>query len=182
MAAIRIANQGTEMATAKAAAAAPASAPAKEGKKSRSKMFILIGAIVLAVAGGGGAWYFMGHKAEGTEKTAHSKPNPMAPPVFAQMEPFTVNLQADGGEQFLQTAFTLKVGSQADVDAIKLYLPQVRSRVLLLLSSKRGADIATVEGKKKLAEEIIAQLTQPFGKGAQPLEVTDVFFTAFVIQ
>jgi flagellar FliL protein len=169
------------MATAKAAAAAPASAPAKEGKKSRSKMFILIGAIVLAAAGGGG-WYFMGHKAEPAEAAAHAKPNPAAPPVFAQMDPFTVNLQADGGEQFLQTAFTLKVGSQADVEAIKLYLPQVRSRVLLLLSSKRGAEIATVEGKKKLAEEIIVQLRQPFGKGTPPLDVTDVFFTAFVIQ
>ena len=124
----------------------------------------------------------MGHKADAIEKPAHAKPNPAAPPVFSQMDPFTVNLQADGGEQFLQTAFTLKVGSQADVDAIKLYLPQVRSRVLLLLSSKRGAEIATVEGKKKLAEEIIEQLTQPLGKGAQPLVVTDVFFTAFVIQ
>ena len=168
------------MATAKAAAAAPA--PAAAGKKSSSKMFSLIGAVVLAAGGGGGAWYFMGHKAEAPEKAAHAKPNPAAPPVFAQMEPFTVNLQADGGEQFLQTAFTLKVGSQADVDAIKLYLPQVRSRVLLLLSSKRAAEIATVDGKKKLAEEIIGQLTQPFAKGAQPLEVTDVFFTAFVIQ
>lgn len=169
------------MATAKAAAAAPASAPAKEGRKSRSKMFILIGAIVLAAAGGG-AWYFMGHKAETGNAAAHAKPSPATPPVFAQMDPFTVNLQADGGEQFLQTAFTLKVGSQADVEAIKLYLPQVRSRVLLLLSSKRSAEIATVEGKKKLAGEIIEQLKQPFGKGTQPLDVTDVFFTAFVIQ
>lgn len=165
------------MATSKAAAAAPA--PAAAGNKSRSKMFI-IGAVVLALGGGG--WYFMSHKADGPDKAAHAKPNPAAPPVFAQMDPFTVNLQADGGEQFLQTAFTLKVGSQADIDAIKLYLPQVRSRVLLLLSSKRGAEIATVEGKQKLAAEIIEQLTQPFAKGAQPLEVSDVFFTAFVIQ
>lgn len=167
------------MATAKAAAA-----PAAEGKKSKSKlMMIIIAAVVLAAGGGGGAWYFMSHKAEaGTEKVAHAKPNPAAPPVFVQMDSFTVNLQADGGEQFLQTAFTLKVGSTADVDAIKLYLPQVRSRVLLLLSSKRGADIATVEGKNKLAKEIIEQLSQPFAKGALPLDITDVFFTAFVIQ
>ncbi len=165
------------MATSKAAAMP---APAAEGKKSKSKMFIIIGALVLAAAGAGG-WYFMGHKAEGSQ-AAHAKPAAATPPVFAQIESFTVNLQADGGEQFLQTAFTLQVGSQADVDAIKLYLPQVRSRVLLLLSSKRGAEIATVEGKKKLADEIIAQLKQPFSKGAQPLNVSDVFFTAFVIQ
>lgn len=168
------------MATSKAAAKP---AQAEGGAKSKSKMFIIIGAAVLLLgAGGGGAWYFLGHKNEGQAEAAHAKPAPAAPPVFAQMDPFTVNLQADGGEQFLQTAFTLQVGSQADVDAIKLYLPQVRSRVLLLLSSKRGAEISTVEGKKKLAEEIIAQLKQPFSPGAQPLHVSDVFFTAFVIQ
>jgi flagellar FliL protein len=168
------------MATSKAAAKP---AQAEGGAKSKSKLFIIIGAaVVLLGAGGGGAWYFLGHKNEAHAETAHAKPSPAAPPVFAQMEPFTVNLQADGGEQFLQTAFTLQVGSQADVDAIKLYLPQVRSRVLLLLSSKRGAEISTVEGKKKLAEEIIAQLKQPFSANAQPLNVSDVFFTAFVIQ
>jgi flagellar FliL protein len=168
------------MATSKAAAKP---AQAESGAKSKSKLFIIIGvAVVLLGAGGGGAWYFLGHKNEAAVETAHAKSAPAAPPVFAQMDPFTVNLQADGGEQFLQTAFTLQVGSQADVDAIKLYLPQVRSRVLLLLSSKRGAEISTVEGKKKLAEEIIAQLKQPFSGGAQPLNVSDVFFTAFVIQ
>ncbi len=167
------------MATSKAAAK-PAQAEA--GAKSKSKLFIIIGAAALLLgAGGGGAWYFLGNKNDAAA-AARAKPAPAAPPVFAQMDPFTVNLQADGGEQFLQTAFTLQVASQADVDAIKLYLPQVRSRVLLLLSSKRGADIATVDGKNKLAKEIIEQLTQPFAKGAQPLEVTDVFFTAFVIQ
>ncbi len=168
------------MATSKAAAKP---AQAEGGAKSKSKLFIIIGAAVLLLgAGGGGAWYFLGQKNAAQTETAHAKPAPAAPPVFAQMDPFTVNLQADGGEQFLQTAFTLQVGSQADVDAIKLYLPQVRSRVLLLLSSKRGAEISTVEGKKKLAEEIIAQLKQPFSPGAQPLNVSDVFFTAFVIQ
>jgi flagellar FliL protein len=168
------------MATSKAAAKP---AQAEGGAKSKSKLFIIIGvAVVLLGAGGGGAWYFLGHKNEAHAEPAHAKAAPGAPPVFAQMDPFTVNLQADGGEQFLQTAFTLQVGSQADVDAIKLYLPQVRSRVLLLLSSKRGAEISTVEGKKKLAEEIMAQLKQPFSPGVQPLNVSDVFFTAFVIQ
>jgi flagellar FliL protein len=168
------------MATSKAAAKP---AQAEGGAKSKSKLFIIIGAaVVLLGAGGGGAWYFLGHKTETHAAPAHAKPAPGAPPVFAQMDPFTVNLQAEGGEQFLQTAFTLQVGSQADVDAIKLYLPQVRSRVLLLLSSKHGPEISTVEGKKKLAEEIIAQLKQPFSPGAQPLNVSDVFFTAFVIQ
>lgn len=169
------------MATAKpapAAAAAPAAAPEPKSKK---KLLILIAAIVLAAAAsGGGVWFFLGHKAAG--EAEHAKPVVVPPPVFAPMETFTVNLQSEDAEQFLQTAFTLQVATQADVDAIKLYLPQVRSRILLLLSSKRGADISTVDGKKKLADEILAQMKAPFAPNAKPLKVTDVFFTSFVIQ
>lgn len=168
------------MATAKpapAAAAAPAAAPEPKSKK---KLLILIAAIVLAAAAsGGGVWFFLGNKAS---DSGQPKPVVIPPPVFAPMEAFTVNLQSEGAEQFLQTAFTLQVATQEDADGIKLYLPQARSRILLLLSSKQAADISTVEGKKKLAGEILAQMKLPFAPNAKPLKVTDVFFTSFVIQ
>ena len=167
------------MATSKPAAAAATAEPAK---KSKGKLLIIIAlAVVLLAGGGGAAWYFLGNKGDEAE-TSQKKKKVAAPPVFVPMESFTVNLQAEGVEQFLQTAFTLLVEGPADVEAIKLYLPQVRSRVLLLLSSKRGADISTVDGKKKLAEEIMAQMKVPFAPHATPLNVSDVFFTSFVIQ
>ncbi|MBC7503258.1 MAG: flagellar basal body-associated protein FliL [Herminiimonas sp.] len=150
--------------------------------KSKKKLFLIIGILLLVLGGGGGAaWYFLGHSAAPAAH-APAKPQPGKPPVFMVLDAFTVNLQPETGEQFLQIAFTLQVADQAQVDLLKLYMPQVRSRLLLLLSSKKPSEISTVDGKKILATDIIAALKQPFSAGGVPQSVSDVFFTSFVIQ
>lgn len=165
----------------KASTQAEAEEAAPVVKKSKKKLILMLLAVVLLAGGGaGGAWFFLGHKAPAGEQ--HAKVEPVKPPVFLVMEPFTVNLQSDGGEQFLQAAFTLQVGTAEQVDQLKVYMPQVRSRLLLLLSSKKAAEINTAEGKKKLNQEIIAAVRQPFTPGAKPQEISDVFITSFVIQ
>jgi flagellar FliL protein len=65
---------------------------------------------------------------------------------------------------------------------VKNNMAKVRSRMLLLLSSKRAADINTPEGKVQLAKEIIAQLREPFEDRGAPQEIEDVLFTSFIIQ
>ncbi len=162
------------------APAQPAAAPAEaEAPKSKKKRFIMIGlAVVLLGTGGAAAWHFMapGHDPKG------ARHEPAAPPVFVNLDPFTVNLQPDGSEQYLQTGIVVQVKDQEAVDLIKLHMPQVRSRLLLLLSSKQAGDISTLEGKKKLTDEILAQLKLPFVEKEKPQEVSSVFFTDFVIQ
>ncbi len=147
--------------------------------KSKKPLFLILGIAVLVLGGGGaGAWYFT------QPKSAHSqtKSEPPKPPVFINMDSFTVNLQSEDSDKFLQTAFTLQVKDDAQVEVIKVHLPQVRSRLLLLLSSQKAADILTPEGKNKLAQEIIAQVNKPFEPKGTPQNVTGVFFTSFVIQ
>lgn len=166
---------------------APKVVPIDEGapaapKKSKKKLFAMLGAILFALAAGGGAaWYFLGGK-PAAEGETHAKHEPPKPPVFLQMEQFTVNLQPEVGEQYLQIAFTLQVANQEQVELIKLYMPLVRSRLLLLLSSKKASELSTADGKKKLQDEIIAAIKQPFGQNMPPQEVSGVFFTSFVIQ
>jgi flagellar FliL protein len=154
-------------------------APAQ--KKSSKKLFVMIALLLLVLGiGGGSAWYFLGSSGE---PAAPAKQEPPKPPVFLPMDQFTVNLQSDSGtDQFLQVAFTLQVADQEQVELIKTYMPLVRSRLLLLLSSKKASEISGVEGKKKLSEEIIAQVKQPFLPQGAPQAVTGVFFTSFVIQ
>lgn len=154
-------------------AASAAAAPAKSNKK----LFLIAGGLLLVLGGAGGAW-FMGQKAE----LAKPKVATPTPPVFVTLEPFTVNLQSEEGERFLQVAFTLQVADQAQVDQIKLYMPLLRSRLLLLLVSKKTTELATVEGKRKLQEEILAQAKLPFAAQGKPQAVNAVFFTSFVIQ
>ncbi|BBP03852.1 flagellar protein FliL [Sulfuriferula plumbiphila] len=147
--------------------------------KSKKPLFLILGVAVLVLGGAGTAgWYFI------QPQSAHSRANAELPkpPVFINMEPFTVNLQSEDSDKFLQTAFTLQVKDDAQVELIKLHMPQVRSRLLMLLSSQKAAEILTPEGKNKLAREIIAQANKPFEPKAASQSVTGVFFTSFVIQ
>lgn len=169
----------------KMAEAAPESAPGA----SKKKLMIIILAAVLVLAGSaGGAWFFT--RATATKATAaasapppeEEKGPPAGPPVFVNVEPFVVNLQNEGSEQFLQTTFTLQVGTQAQADLIKLHMPQVRNRLLVLLSGKKSAEISTTEGKQKLTDEMIAEVKRPFPPSTRTQDVTGVFFTSFIIQ
>ncbi|MGH8807319.1 MAG: flagellar basal body-associated protein FliL [Noviherbaspirillum sp.] len=147
---------------------------------NRFRIILLVILGVVLLAGAGGAWYFFGYAGNGEQGAA--KQEAPKPPVFMTMEMFTVNLQSEDIQQFLQVAMTVQVANEAQTDLIKLHMPQVRNRLLLLLSSKKPSEILSVEGKKKLTAEIIAQLKQPFTpKGPGP-EVVDVFFTSFVVQ
>jgi len=162
-------------------------APAAGGK---GKLFMMIGAAVLLLGlGGGGGWYFMhgssgGEEAAEAPKKEHSKKKKKEepPPEYLAIEPFTVNLQPENGDQYLQVAFTLQVDGPEQAETIKTNMAKVRSRVLLLLSGKKASEISTVEGKQQLAGEILAVVKEPFAEHGDEQEVSDVLFTSFIIQ
>ena len=164
-------------------------APAASGGKG--KLFIMIGAAVVVLGLGGGAgWYFMhGSSAEaaaGPARKEHSSSRKNkreeAPPEYVNIDSFTVNLQPEHGDQYLQVAFTLQVEGPEQVELIKANMAKVRSRVLLLLSGKKASEISTVEGKQQLAGEILAAVNAPFDENGDAQEVSDVLFTSFIIQ
>lgn len=143
------------MATAAAAKAPEAAGDAP--KKSKLALIIIL-LVVLLAGGGGAAWFFLmrgGADEEEQETKAAAKPA-----VFLPLDQFTVNLQPEEGQQFLQVAMTLKVIDPQTAEAIKAAMPEVRSRVLLLLSSKKPSQLGSLEGKNKLAEEVIREVEQ----------------------
>jgi flagellar FliL protein len=153
-------------------------APAKSSKKM---LFIIVGAVLVLVVGGAAAFFMMGGKGKKGEEHGDEKVEAKAP-TFVVIEPFVVNLQQETGDQFLQVAMTLQVPNGETAEALKLYMPQVRSRLLMVLSSKKATELLTSEGKRKLTDEIIDQLGEPFSGGSKGPVITDVFYTSFVIQ
>src|SRR5688572_26942185 len=143
------------MATSAAAVKAPAEAPAAAPKK-KSKLLLIVALVVaLLAAGGAGAWWFLiqSHGDDEDAEEIAAKPS-----VFLPLDQFTVNLQPEDGQQFLQTSLTLKVSEQDVSDAIKAQMPEVRSRLLFLLSSKKPSQLSSLEGKNKLSEEILREV------------------------
>ena len=154
--------------------AAEGGAPAP--KKSKKMLFIIVGLVLLLAGGGAAAWFMtQGNSGDGTAEA-----EPPKPPVFMPLDTFTVNLQ--GGEQYLQTDITLQVVDAAQSEEIKLQMPRVRSRLLALLSSKHADELVSADDKKKLAQEIKAQIALPFHPKGKPEKIEDVLFTSFVIQ
>ena len=145
-----------------------------DGKKL---MLIIASAILLLGCGGGGAFWYLNRAQDGMEVQVKQKP-----PVFVNLETFTVNLQSEFGDQHLQTNLTLKMEDATAADMIKLHMPEVRNRVLLLLSSKAASQIAAVDGKRKLAAELLAEIRQPLSESRPELAIQSVLFTSFVIQ
>ncbi len=145
--------------------------------KKKSKLPLVIGLVVLLAGGGGGAWFFMSKdKDKGAEAAPQqAKPQPPKPPVFVPLDAFTVNLSSEQNEQYLQVATTLKVLDQQAADSVKQYMPEVRHRTLVLLSSKRPSEIVSSEGRERLAEELRQTannvLLAAAGKPARPIVV-----------
>ena len=130
-----------------------AQAPANgdQPKKKSKLLLIIIVAVVLLGGGGGAAWFFM---RPGAGDQA-AKPQPAKPSVFLPLEMFTGNLMPqDGQPQYIQLGLTLKLADQPTADLIKDRTPEVRNRILMVLSGKKGADLLPVAGKQKLAAEI----------------------------
>lgn len=149
-----------------------------ETKSGGKKLTLIIASAVLLLgAGGGGAAWYMSRAQDGAQFQARQEP-----PVFVNLETFTVNLVSEHGDQHLQTNLTFKMEGSSAADLIKLHMPEVRNRVLLLLSSKAASQIAGVDGKKKLASELLAEIRQPSGEGSPGHAVQSVLFTSFVIQ
>jgi flagellar FliL protein len=171
--------------SSKSAKPAAKGAEAAEAPKKSKKMLIiviLLGVLLLVVAGGAGAYFMLAGKSKAAPEEHAAATESSKAPVFVNIEPYVVNLQQENGDQFLQASITLQVGDEGTAEAIKTFMPLVRSRLLIALSSKKASELLTVDGKKKLTEEIISTLNQPFTPNGKSQQVNDVFYTSFVIQ
>ena len=98
----------------------------------------------------------------------------------AKLEPIVVNLMGSD-KQCIQIVLILQLAKQEVNERIKLYMPVIRHKLILLLNSKDANQLGSTEGKQKLVQESkdsinkTLELTDKEG-------VADVLFASFVIQ
>ncbi|MGE5470039.1 MAG: flagellar basal body-associated FliL family protein [Bacteroidota bacterium] len=180
--------------------------PVEEGtevpkKKSKKLLIIILAAVLVLVLAGGGAAYMLIKKgdhadddenAEETTKSAKKKKDGHeVPPVFVNLEPFTVNLIPESGDQYLQVVLSVELEDPLGEAAIKGQMPKIRNNITLLLSAKKASELLPKEGKERLAESLkdeINSAIEPPKKnkkgeaaGAEG-PVKSVLFTSFIIQ
>lgn len=171
-----------------------ASAPANNTLKI---VLITLLVILLSAGSAGGVWYFLSGKSSNSHdkeaeaevkaeepaeeaEQAESGDEKAAEPIFVSLEPFTVNLLPEG--QFLQATFVLQIKDEKEAERVKVFMPQIRSRLLLMLSGKTAEALSSQQGKTDLIKEIKQLISQPFKAGQKPVTVEEVHVTAFIIQ
>jgi flagellar FliL protein len=154
--------------------------PASSGKTKRILLIVLI-AVGIALAAAAGTYFFL--KDGFPHASSSAAPATLPPPVFFALEPMTVNLQSDDGTMhYLRVGLSLKLDNDKIQEQLTQHMPEIRSRILLALSNKHPEELATLDGKHALAQELKALVEQPTEPGSQSGHVHDVLFTEFVVQ
>lgn len=115
-------------------------------------------------------------------------------PKFVNLGEFLINLNGDDGKQYLKTSIALKLDKSGKTTEVEASIPEIRHHVNMVLQSLTADELATNEGKLKLAETIKEHAeyvtgfrkTLPAEGGVKvPIkasDISDVLFTSFIIQ
>lgn len=163
--------------------------PVDEEKKKGGKVkWVVLLLVLLLLAGGGAAayWFLMGPGAaskddaleqEGDQADRQAARTEFVPEIVT-LEPFVVNLADPLGRRFLRMTLDVEVLNRAAIADVQRNNSRIRDAVILLLAGKSFADLASMEGKITLKNQIVERLNQIVGGG----RVTNVYFTEFVVQ
>jgi flagellar FliL protein len=155
--------------SAKPETAEEVKAPAKSKKMM---MIIIILVVVLALVGGGAFFFISKQRAaaeDGEDPAPVKKPAAHAaaptPPAYLPLDSMVVNLADPGGEKVAQIGITFEVTDAHAADTVKAFLPTIRNGVLKQISKRTAAELLSIEGKDKLARDILREAAIPFGGG-----------------
>jgi len=145
-------------------------------KKSNKGLFLVIGIIVLALAGGGAAYVLLfSNKGEGHPESKKEEKKDTKSALIA-LDSFVVNLAEQG--RFLKVTMQFEIGDAANQQMVTEKTPQVRDAIITLVSSKSAESVSSPEGKFQLKDEILLRANQAVGKDV----FKNLYFTEFVMQ
>lgn len=157
---------------------AAATLPATEPKKGRKKIVIIALAVVLLLAAAAGGFMVFKSRAAHAddedevevEAPRHAKGghkgeafDPKHVPVFAQVEPITVNLADRDIDRYAQVVITLELEGDKAGEQVKAFMPAIRNNLLMAVANKTSDDVRTDEGRRLLAAELQVQALRPLG-------------------
>lgn len=164
------------MATKPAAADAP---------KKKSKLPLIIGAVVLLGGGLAGGWFL---QQRGAKHAATAEAGPSAAPARAvatyyALEPaFVVNLADTDANRYLQCDVQLMTRDPDTLKAIEAQAPAIRNRLLLLFGQQTSVQLAQRSGKERLQAAALEEVKKVLAAEGGANKPEAVIFTSLVVQ
>jgi flagellar FliL protein len=165
---------------------------------SNKVLQILIGLVLVLLLGMGGGMFMIWAKlsAVGANVVGHEtaaegipgQPKPEDIGTVVSVDTFIVNLADPGGNRYLRVTMDLELAGKAPVhkaeggkaadNEFTKRMPQIRDAILMILSTKRYADISSPEGKVGLRDEILTAVNGLLAS----VQISRIYFKEFVIQ
>lgn len=136
--------------------------------KIKKRLVVMLVVLVLVIGAAAGAWVYISKKnASEAEPEVPVHAVKKTPPVFLALDNMVVNLADPGGEKVAQVGITLELLDSKASDKVKVYLPSVRSKILLLISQRESGELLSLAGKEQLAADVLAEALRPFSLEAE---------------
>ena len=181
-----------------------------EAPKSKKKLFIIIGAVVLVILLAVGGMFAMGvfsseepvaeegataedgeeladtgkegggAKDQGTDEEAEVLSDDA---IYWPIEPpFVMNFEGRSKAKYMQIKIVAMSRSQKSMAALKKHMPAIRNELTFLLGSQKFVEMSTPTGKEQLREEILETINTIIKGHGGGRGLQKVYFTSFVMQ
>lgn len=167
---------------------------APPSKGSKKKLLIIIGLALFLVVGGAAAAYFTGllqpvieaitgevaeAEGEGGEAANEGDGTLVGEAVFLDLEEMMVNINTGGRKStFLKIKVALELENPADIEKIRLVMPEIIDNFQVYLRELRIEDLKGSAGMYRLREELLIRVSA----AAAPIVVNDVLFKEMLVQ
>ncbi|ARU89164.1 flagellar basal body-associated protein FliL [Pseudomonas sp. M30-35] len=163
--------------------------PAAEGKSGGKIKVIILAIVVLLLVISltiAGTWLFLSKqddKPQAAETTQEDAAPVKQAAIYEELTPaFVVNFTQGGRARYMQVSVALMTRDQAALDALKVHMPVLRNRLVMLFSGQDFTSLVTPVGKEMLRQQATASVQELAQKEVGKTVVEQVLFTNLVLQ
>lgn len=147
----------------------------------RSRMPLVIGAVLLLALGGGG-YLWQSHRA-GHATTKAAAVDLSKAELYLPLEPaFVVNFRDDESLRYLQVGVTLMSHDPDAINVAKGADPVLRDGLVALFSNQKFSIISDAAGRQKLQEQALVTVRKIVQARLGRPGIDALYFTSFVMQ
>ena len=152
------------------------------------KIILIAVAVLLLAAIAVGVMFFLkedppAEDVVGGEGETIEKAPDLASPIYQGLDPdFIVAFQNPETVRFIKLSIEVMARDDDVIEAVKLHMPAIRDRVIILLSSKDEKSLLETDGKERLRGEILAAVQDVLQENTGDPGVEAIYFTNFVMQ
>ena len=150
-------------------------AASKNGGKKKLLIFLIIGLLIIGIAGG--LVIFLTSK-KGREGKKYVKKEVPEPAVLYNLDPIVVNLFDPTGKRYIQIRLALALADKKAEEEIKNKEPIIKDAIITYLSAKTPEEVIQPEAKEVIKKDLLKKINEALGEDW----VLEVYITQYIVE